>query len=70
MSQTEFTKLIQVAIATWGLLGLAFLIAPERVLEALTRGRVVFSRGAILFFRLAGALSVLGACSRLFLWHG
>lgn len=70
MSQTEFTKLIQVAIATWGLLGLACLIAPERVLEALTRGRVAFSRGTILFFRLAGALSVLGALSRLFFWHG
>ncbi|HLV95147.1 MAG TPA: hypothetical protein VKS44_08135 [Candidatus Acidoferrales bacterium] len=70
MSETEFGKLIQVILATWGLFGLALLFAPGRVLETLTRGRVLFSRGTLLFLRLVGALSVLGACSRLFIWHG
>jgi hypothetical protein len=70
MNGTELTKLIQVAIATWGLLGLILLIAPGRVLESLTHGRVLFSRGIILLFRLVGALSLLGACSKLFIWRG
>jgi hypothetical protein len=69
MSEPEYVKLLQVVVATWGIIGLALLIAPGQVLEGLTRGRVLFSRGIILFFRLAGALSVAGACSSLFFWH-
>jgi hypothetical protein len=69
MSQTEYAKVLQVAVAGWGVLGLALLFAPGKVLGALTRGRVLFSRGTILFFRLAGTASAIGACYMLFFLH-
>jgi hypothetical protein len=68
VKETEFVKLGQVLIATFGLLGLALLLAPRTVLGVLTRGHLQLSRATILFFRLVGALGVLGACARLF-WH-
>jgi hypothetical protein len=68
MSQTEYTRVLQIAVAAWGVFGLALLLAPRRVLGFLLQGRVLFSRGTILFFRLAGAASVFGACYRVF-WH-
>lgn len=69
MNQSELTKFVQVLIATWGLAGLVLLFAPGRMIEVFTHGRVLFSRRTILLFRIVGGLSVLGACSRLFLLH-
>jgi hypothetical protein len=66
VSETELAKLVQVVIATVGLFGLSLLLAPRAVLEYLTRERARFSPAAIVFFRLAGALVVAGACFKLF----
>lgn len=70
MSQMEYARVLQVVVAVWGLFGLVLLFAADKLLASLSERRLLFSRGTVLFFRLAGAASVFGACYRLFFRHG
>jgi hypothetical protein len=47
-------------LMVWSLLGVAFMLAPEKLVRTLTSGRAELPRSGVLFIRVLGAVNVIG----------
>jgi hypothetical protein len=61
MSPDDFRRIAAGAILVWGVLSLAFVVSPVRVVHWLTRGRVAMSVRTAWAFRILGVVNAYGA---------